>query len=90
MHKDKYLFVGIVTVLIGMVVAQFIMLMTLFDRYDTLKRNAEYQIQKIYDTAQRVSVNERAIRLLRTDVEIHERIIVRGEYIDIDEDMIHD
>lgn len=75
----------VVTVLIGYI--------ALVDLTSTVKENKDrldYLTDKVYDTAAKVSVNERDIRIMRTDVDIHERIIVRGEYIDIQEGDIHD
>ena len=70
----------VVTVIIGYI--------ALVDLTSTVKENRDmidYLTDKVYDTAAKVSVNERDIRIMRTDVDIHERIIVHGEYIDIQE-----
>ena len=70
----------VVTVIIG-----YIALVDLSSNVKENKDRLDYLTDKVYDTAAKVSVNERDIRIMRTDVDIHERIIVRGEYIDIQE-----
>lgn len=75
----------VVTVIIG-----YISLVDLSSNVKENKDRLDYLTDKVYDTAAKVSVNEKDIRIMRTDVDIHERIIVRGEYIDIQEGDIHD
>lgn len=77
----------VVTVIIG-----YIALVDLSSNVKENKDRLDYLTDKVYDTAAKVSVNERDIRIMRTDVDVdvHERIIVRGEYIDIQEGDIHD
>lgn len=75
----------VVTAIIG-----YIALVDLSSNVKENKDRLDYLTDKVYDTAAKVSVNERDIRIMRTDVDIHERIIVRGEYIDIQEGDIHD
>lgn len=68
----------------------YMLIIDLNGRAQEAESSLKYLTTKMYDLAAKEAVDARDIRLLKTDVEIHERIIVRGEYIDIDEGAIHD
>lgn len=70
--------------------ALYVLIVDLDGRAQNAEDRLDYLTSKMYDLAAKEAVDARDLRLLKTDVEIHERIIVRGEYIDIDEGAIHD
>ena len=88
--ESKALCIAVCIMYVVTVILGYIALVDLSDAVKENKDRLDYLTDKVYDTAAKVSVNERDIRIMRTDVDIHERIIVRGEYIDIQEGDIHD
>ena len=88
--ESKALCIAVCIMYVVTVILGYIALVDLSSAVKENKDRLDYLTDKVYDTAAKVSVNERDIRIMRTDVDIHERIIVRGEYIDIQEGDIHD
>lgn len=88
--ESKALCIAVCIMYVVTVILGYIALVDLSGAVKENKDRLDYLTDKVYDTAAKVSVNERDIRIMRTDVDIHERIIVRGEYIDIQEGDIHD
>lgn len=88
--ESKALLIAVCIMYVVTVIIGYIALVDLSGDVKENKDRLDYLTDMYYDTAAKVSVNERNIRIMRTDVDIHERVIIHGEYIDIQEGDIHD